>query len=120
LKPPKDRGTEAPHALQLVARAETMRFDYDGNRRSRSVTDGSISATTTHIRVGSMQFAATYWATKHIRLTAEYSLYAFPGDPPSTGANATNQAAAPGAKANPANTTASTLHEISFRVGLAL
>ncbi|HRI65198.1 MAG TPA: porin [Polyangium sp.] len=120
LRPPKDRGAEAPHGLQLVARGELMRFNYDGNRRSPSVADGAISATTTQIRVAALQFGATYWATKHIRLTGEYSLYAFPGAPPSAGASATNQAAAPGAKANPANTSADRLHEYSFRVGLAL
>jgi hypothetical protein len=70
--------------------------------------------------VGSLQFAGTYWATKHIRLTGEYSLYAFPGAPLSAGSIASNQAAAPGAKANPADPSAKTLHEISFRVGLAL
>lgn len=120
VRPPKDRGAEAPHGLQLVARAELMRFNYDGNRRSPAVADGTISATTTNIQVGALQFGATYWATKHIRLTGEYSLYSFPGNPPSSGTSATNQAAAPGAKANPPNAMADKLHEISFRVGLAL
>jgi phosphate-selective porin len=120
LRPPKDRGAEAPHGLQLVARAETMQYQYDGNRRSPSIADGEISATTTNIRAFSFQFATTYWATKHIRLTGEYSLYSFPGNPPSSGAAASNQAAAPGAKARTPDTTADKLHEISFRVGLAL
>ncbi len=120
LKPPKDRGSEHPFGLQLALRGEVMRLSYDGNARTGQVEDGAISATTTDIQVNALQFAANYWATKHVRLTAEYSLYAFPGSPPAAGAGATNQAAAPGAKASPADPSADHLHEISFRVGLAL
>ncbi len=118
LKPPKDRGAESPFGLQLLLRGEMMRLSYDGNARTRQVGDGEISSTTTDIQVNALQAAVNYWATKHIRLTAEYSLYQFPGTP--TGANATNQAVAPGVKASPAQAAADHLHEISFRVGLAL
>ena len=118
LKPPKDRGAEHPFGLQLLLRGEMMRLSYDGNARTRDVADGAISSSTTSIQVNALQGAANYWATKHVRLTAEYSLYHFPGT--STGAGATNQAAAPGVKASPADPSADHLHEISFRVGLAL
>jgi hypothetical protein len=60
-----------------------------------------------------------YWATKHVRLTAEYSLYNFPGTPVSAMSGARNQAMAPGARGG-TDPSARVLHEISFRVGLAL
>ena len=120
LKAPKDRGAEVPFGLQLALRAEVMRLSYDGNDRSQQTPDGAISAKTTNIDVNAFQAIATYWATKHIRLTAEYSLYTFPGNPPSAPVDVTNQAAAPGAKASPAQPSADHLHELSFRVGLAL
>jgi phosphate-selective porin len=120
IRPPKDRGTEAPYGLQLLARAETVHMKYDGNGRSPEVPDAGISTNTNRIRVDALQLAANYWATKHVRLTAEYSLYSFPGSPASTGAGASNQAAAPGAKASPSDPAANILHEVGFRVGLAL
>ncbi len=120
LRAPKDRGPEHPFGLQLVLRGEVMRLTYDANARTPAVDDGDLSARTTHIQVSALQAAANYWATKHVRLTAEYSLYAFPGAPPSSGAAASNQAAAPGARATPATPSADHLHELSFRIGLAL
>jgi phosphate-selective porin len=119
-KAPKDRGNEFPYGLQLAVRGEMMRLSYDGNARTEQVPDGSISAKTTDIQVNALQAMATYWATKHVRLTAEYSLYMFPGNPPSSPGDVTNQAAAPGAKASPAQPSADHLHELSFRIGLAL
>lgn len=120
VRPPKNRGTEAPFGLQLVARAETMHLKYDGNGRSPEIADAGISTNTNRIRVDALQLGVNYWATKHIRLTAEYSLYSFPGSPASTGAGASNQAAGPGAKASPSDPSANVLHEVGFRVGLAL
>ena len=75
---------------------------------------------TSDIAVNALQLAANYWATKHVRVTAEYSLYHFGGDPPAAGASASNQAAAPGAKTSTPDPSANLLHEISFRLGLAL
>jgi len=120
LKAPKDRGNEFPYGLQLALRGEMMRLSYDGNARTEQVADGAISAKTTDIQVNAIQAIANYWATKHVRLSAEYSLYTFPGNPPSSPVDVSNQAAAPGAKASPAQPSADHLHEISFRVGLAL
>jgi phosphate-selective porin len=120
VRPPKGRGTEAPYGLQLAVRAEAVRLSYDGNSRTEQVPDGAISAKTNNIRVNAFQAIVTYWATKHVRLSAEYSLYTFPGNPPSAPADVTNQAAAPGAKASPTQPSADHLHELGFRVGLAL
>lgn len=118
LRAPKDKGNEFPYGLQLALRGEMMRLSYDGNARTEQAPDGAISAKTTDIQVNAIQAIANYWATKHIRL-AEYA-DTFPGNPPSSAVDVTNQAAAPGAKATPAQPSADHLHELSFRVGLAL
>ncbi len=120
IRVPKDRGAEHPFGLQLLIRGELMRLDYDANARTPEVDDGNLSARTTSIQVNALSVAVNYWATKHIRATAQYSLYTFPGGPPSSGAAASNQAAAPGAKATPSDPSANHLHEIGFRLGLAL
>jgi hypothetical protein len=66
------------------------------------------------------QVGLNYYATKHVRLTAQYSLYQFPGTPDgSKTGTVDNQAASPGFKSGKA-LDANSLHELSFRVGLAL
>jgi phosphate-selective porin len=110
-------GAEIPYALQAVVRGEVMRMNYDSN--SRFGTPGSLDSQTQNIDVNAYQFALNYWATKHVRLTAEYSLYQFSGTPTTQKMGADNQAAAPGAKSGKAPDT-NVLHELSFRVGLAL
>jgi phosphate-selective porin len=112
LKVNEGLGRQADYALQLVFRAELVRLHYDSNSRAGS-TPGDRDATTTDITVNGYQVALNYWATKQIRLTAEYSLYQFPGTPKKE-----NQAVAPGVSAGRAD--ASVLHEISVRAGLAL
>lgn len=89
IRPPKDRGPEFPYGLQLVLRGELMRLTYDSNARTRDVPGAS-----TDIDVTAVQLGANYWATKHVRVTGEYALYAF--------------------------RMGSALHEFSFRLGLAL
>jgi phosphate-selective porin len=112
---------ETKRALQLVARWEQLFLDYDSVARSYGgdqllpgVRPGALDAVTKAIRVNALQLGATYWATKHIRLTAMWSWYAFPGG------DADNQALAPGAKANAKDPAARSLHEISARIALAL
>lgn len=118
LKLPDGLGTQAPFALQLVARAELMRLKYDAND-FHGDTPGGLSSATNDIKVNAYQLGLNYWATKHIRLTAEYSLYHFPGTPIGGNGGIENQAIAPGAKAGK-EPGANTLNEISFRVGLAI
>lgn len=115
---PTDGGTNAPSAVQLVVRAERLRLTYDADGH-RGTDPAGLSARTDSIRVDAYQAAVTFWATRHIRLTGEYSLYHVPGSPPSSGAH-TNQAAAPGARGASADPGASTLHEFSLRAGLAI
>lgn len=116
--PPKGYTPIAIYGLQLALRAEAASMNYDSDSRFGS-TKGARDANTNHVKVNAYQVVMNYWATRHIRLTAAYSLYQFPG----TGKE-TNQALAPGA-ANPATgpgyrPQATLLSEISFRVGLAL
>lgn len=112
LRPPENSGAEAPQALQLAFRGELIRASYDGNARGGS-SPGALSAVTNNIDVNAFQTVLTYWATRHVRLTAEYSLYQFPHGPQQ------NQALAPGAAAKTAS-DARVLSEISFRLGLAI
>lgn len=80
---------EFPFGLQLVLRGEMLRLQYDSNARSREV-GGKV----TDVDVTAVSAGANYWATKHIRVTGQYTLFTFPGLDP--------------------------LHEIAFRLGLAL
>ncbi len=109
-KLPKDLGKQDPYGLQLVARAEMMRLEYDGDGRSGPEPIGSYAATS-QIQVNAYQFGVNYWATKHLRLSAQYSLYHLP--------SSDNQAVAPGRKLDPSS-DAEALHELSFRLGVAL
>ncbi|HEX5661380.1 MAG TPA: porin [Polyangiales bacterium] len=109
-------GAEAPYGLQLVARGEVVRMNYDSNRRFGPV--GGLDSVTQNIDVNLFQFAVNYWATKHIRLTAQYNWYGFRGTPfNDKGGQGDNQAVAPGVRTGAAGANA--LHEISFRAGLA-
>lgn len=111
-KVPSDLGKQSPYGLQLVARFEMVRLAYASNSEAGPI--GSLDAQTDKININAYQVAANYWATKHVRLTAQYSLYQTPGDA------SENQARAPGTKANGNNADARLLHEISFRLGLSL
>lgn len=119
IKLPRDAGANAPYGLQLLARAEQVRLTYDGHSHS-GVDAGGIAAKTYDIRINAYQLALNYWATRHVRLTGEYSLYQVPGSPPSSKGEVTNQAAAPGARGHALDPDASLLHEFSVRLGLAL
>jgi phosphate-selective porin len=111
LKVPEGLGKQADYGLQLVLRGELVRLKYDSN--SRAGNTGDRDAMTNNIFVNAYQLGLNYWATKHIRLTAEYSLYNFPGTP-----KAENQAVALGVAFG--HPKSSLLHEISIRAGLAL
>lgn len=109
-KLPTDLGNQYPYGLQLVARAEVLRLEYDGNARSGLDSSGAY-ALTSQIKVDAYQLGVNYWATKHLRLSAQYSLYNLPASD--------NQAVAPGRKLD-ATSDAQALHELSLRVGVAL
>ncbi len=112
---------KAKSGLQLSARYEQVRLEYDSVARSfdgdtlrPGVHMGGLDAKTTSIKVDAVQLGATYWATKHVRLTAMWSMYGFPGGVEE------NQALAPGAKGTSKDPDARVLHEISARFAVAL
>jgi len=105
-------------AMSVAVRYEQLRAKYDSIDRSYrddgslvpGVRRGELDAATTDIKVDVLQLAATYWATRHARITAEWSVYRFPGTP-----RTENQAVAPGTLPNGGVGDARTLHEISMR-----
>jgi hypothetical protein len=128
LSPNAKSATASDFGLQLMVRWEQLMFDYDSIAKGGDMR-GLFDADTTKIRVNVAQFGATYWASRHVRLTAEYSLYMFPGTPPASNdlvgvthtppTPATNLATAPGARNGAFDFSANALHEFSARVGLA-
>jgi hypothetical protein len=114
-------GNADEQALEIAARWEQVFLTYDSTARSfdgdvllSGVTVGGLDAKTKDIKVNSFSLGTTYWATKHVRLTAQWNMFHFPGDA------SENQALAPGAKATARNADAHVLHEFSARFGLSL
>lgn len=112
-------------ALAISVRYEQVRVRYDSIDRSSlddgtliaGVRRGGLDASTPDIKVNVFQLATTYYATRHIKLMAEWSMYSFPGVP-----GVENQAGAPGSKPNndaELRVDARTLHEVSGRVQLS-
>lgn len=122
--------TNAPtDGLQLAVRWEQLILKYDSIANTGS-TRGGIDADTSNLKVNAAQAIVNYWFGRRVRVGLEYSLYMFPGTPigsydrqgvthtpPTT---PTNQAAAPGARNGAFDYGATSYHEISARLGLAL
>ncbi len=119
-----------PNGLQIAVRFEQLMLKYDSIKTTPDVTRGELDKDTRDLKVNAFQFVTNYWATKHVRLTAEYSLYMFPGVGPATNDRfgvasvppgpVTNQAAAPGSRATGFDFGAHALHEFSARIAIAL
>jgi hypothetical protein len=115
------------HALQALVKFEQLRLDYAGSSRGgvndAKTPDGAIE-------VESFSVGLNYWATKHVRVTADYVTYLFPSSEPASPSTeggpvqtSLNRAQAPAQSlvAGPndaARDRAHTLHEISMRVGV--
>ncbi|MFI5299675.1 MAG: porin [Polyangiales bacterium] len=133
-------------ALEIVVRWEQLMLDYSSNSRNSATTQkgyidggGDGNSGTTNLHVNDLQVGVTYWATKHVRFTAQYSLYMMPGTPNgsfdrlgvehSAPGTPTNQAVAPGALAGTGaygapgggfDWTANSFSELSVRAAIAL
>ena len=117
----------AAHGVQLVARYERLHASYDGSRRGG--TDDALTPTG-DIDVHGFSAGVNYWATRHVRVSVDYSGYLFPDSAPtSASANgkpaqtAAQRASAPGqllAKGvnDSARDRAHALHEVQARVGV--
>jgi phosphate-selective porin len=116
-------------ALQLLVKWEQMMLTYQSASRAGAVDPKNIDG---DINVNTFSVGVNYWATKHIRLSANYVLDMFPDSAPVKATSAgspvqtsTQRALAPGNTLatgvdDTARNTANTLHEILFRVGVAL
>lgn len=118
-----------PHAFQLLAKWEQLHLKYTSASRGGVVDSKNIDGL---IKVNALSFGANYWWTKHIRLTTNYVFNQFPGSEPTKATSAggpswsaNQRALAPGntlqAGVNDkARDTAHTVHELLFRVAVAL
>ncbi len=118
-----------PHALQLLAKWEQLDLKYASASRGGAVDAKGIDG---KIKVNAFSLGANYWYTKHIRLSANYVVNMFPGSEPTkattTGGptwSADQRALAPGNTLSTgvndkARDGAHVLHELLFRVGVAL
>ncbi|WP_394836107.1 OprO/OprP family phosphate-selective porin [Pendulispora rubella] len=92
-------------ALQLMLRWEQMNLKYEGYSRTSSTTSTGAPAFTGkgpydgNIRVNALTYGAHYWATKHIRVSGQWTTYVFP------------EVAIPTSPLAPRHT----LHELMFR-----
>jgi phosphate-selective porin len=127
---PKAGAASGPtDGLQLAARWEQLLLKYD-SIAGGGATRGIVDAQTQDIKVNVAQAIANYWFGRRVRVSLEYSLYLFPGTP--IGSNdrlgvshapttpSTNQAVAPGARNGAFDFSATSYHELSARLALAL
>jgi len=120
---------EPPSSVQLLAKWEQVHLKYDsasvaGTKDTKNA-DGDI-------KVNAFSLGLNYWATKHVRLTADYVLNMFPDSAPMSATSmgspvqsSSNRAIAPGntlAKGvnDEARNNAHVLHEFLLRAGVAL
>ncbi len=120
---------EPKQALQLLVKWEQLLLTYQSASRAGAVDPKNIDG---DITVNAFSVGANFWATKHIRLSANYVFDMFPDSAPvkATTAGApvqtsTQRALAPGNTLgtgvdDTARNTANTLHEILFRIAVAL
>ncbi|WP_231511332.1 porin [Chondromyces apiculatus] len=102
--------------LQLTGVIGGIHANYRGAARGGTAdlrTAGAISGPGTDITVMQYGAAATYWYTRHLRLTVNYSAYHTPGS-----SSPDNLAAVPGNRAETPDPNAHLLHELGTRVGL--
>lgn len=119
----------AKSALQLLAKWEQLHVRYEGASRSGTVDAKNADG---DVRVNALSLGANYWATKHLRLSANYVMNMFPDSAPSSESAAggpswkttSQRAQAPGNGLDKkldddARDHAHVLHELLFRVAVA-
>lgn len=118
----KKPNTPPKHALQLLVKWEQLSAKYDSAARRGTADDKNIDG---NIRADVLSFGANYWMTKHLRFSANYMFDMFPGSQPSSSQTADQRATAPGnglpkGVNDAARESAHVLHEVTFRVAVAL
>ena len=123
----RDRGDPA-QALQLIVRWEQLRLSYDSAARLGVADANGIDG---DIRVDALSAIASYWATRHMRLSVQYDLNLFPGSEPAKASPAGTPTWSSSQRAQaPAQTIAAgvndtarsgghALHELLFRAAVA-
>jgi phosphate-selective porin len=110
------------NAVQLLAKWEQILLKYDSASRSGVADTKNADG---NIKVNAFSLGLNYWASKHIRLSANYILNMFPDSAPNGAQTSANRAQAPGntlAKGvnDDARDNAHTLHEFLLRAAVAL
>ncbi len=113
--------------VQVLAKFERLHLTYDGNSRG-----GAPDSMTPNgdIDVDAVEFGVNYWATRHLRVGVNYSLFLFPGSAPVTASEPGGPVQGPGQRAvapgqllakgvdDRARDTGHDIHEIQVRVGV--
>ena len=111
-----------PQALQLLVKWEQLAVKYDSASRGGTIDAKNVDG---DIKVNALSFGANWWATRHVRLTANYVANMFPDSQPGGATQTSSQrAVAPGntvAKGvnDSARSDAHLLHEMLFRAAVA-
>lgn len=108
---------EYKRGLEITALFSAILAAYDGNSRGGvddTATPGSTGNPATDIDIFQFGLAASYWHTRHVRLSLNYNLYFTPGS-----GGTENLAVVPGNVVDPRDTDASLLHELGTRIQLA-
>jgi phosphate-selective porin len=121
--------TGTPQALQAIVRWEQLHLSYDSASRHGVADAKNIDG---DIKVNVLSAIATWWATRHVRLSAQYGLNMFPGSEPVKASAAggptqtsSQRAAAPAQNLSAGNNDSARdgghlLHEVLFRAAIAL
>ena len=125
----KKKNAEIKTALQLLVKWEQLNVDYESASHGGTADANNIDG---KIKVNAFSVGANYWMTKHLRLSVNYVYDMFPGSAPTKPSDPTiapqsgdQRAIAPaqglGKGINDsARDTAHGLHEVLFRVAVAL
>jgi phosphate-selective porin len=125
----KKKNPEIKNALQLLVKWEQLNVTYDSASQGGTADANNIDG---KIKVNAFSVGANYWMTKHLRLAVNYVYDVFPGsaptkpsDPSVAPQSADQRAIAPGNGLgkginDSARDTAHGLHEVLFRIAIAL
>lgn len=118
------QATPPKQSVQLLVKWEQLNVKYNSASRAGAVDVQNVDG---HIKVNALSLGANYWATKHIRLTANYVMNTFPDSAPTKGTppqTSSQRAIAPGNTIGAGiddtkRQEAHVLHELLFRAAVA-
>jgi phosphate-selective porin len=106
---------DPPQALQLLVKWEQLALNYLSSSRAGASDPNNIDG---DIKVNVLELGANYWATRHIRLSANYAIDMFPNSLSAKSQTSDQRAVAPGNTVGRDDTHS--LQELIFRVAVAL